>query len=553
MYRNVARILVLVLLSSMSALVMGQGEAPQPAVDKDRQQRYTYFFLEGINQQEKGHYAAAFDLFRHALDINPDAAEVYYQLAGFYVDLKDNAKVRECFERAVALSPKNDTYQERLAQYFITQKEYDKAIETYENLYANHRNRDDVLRLLLRLYAAKNDFGQMIRTLERMELIEGPSEQVTLTKVQVYEQSGEKGKVLRELRQLAESHPHDLNYRVMLGNWLLQNDNAKAALKEYKAVLREEPENQMAQVSMLDYYRAVGMQSKVTDLTTTLLSNPHTESYTKLAILRQAIQEAESGQGDSVTVMRFFDTVLSQPQENGDFYMLKASYEDLKNMPKDSVNSLYQKALDIEPDNAMARLLLIQDMWQSQDYDQVIALCRPARQYNPEEMRFYYFQGLAHFQKEEKDEALETFRVGVSQINSSSDPDIVSDFYELMGDILHEKGLDDEAFAAYDSCLQWKPDNIGCLNNYAYFLAIKGRDLSKAEKMSYQTIKAEPQNATFLDTYAWILHLQGREEEAKIYMEETMRYDSNPSEEVLQHAEEILGKRYNSTQDNNSN
>ena len=508
-----------------------------------RMQRYTYFFLEAVKQQEKKHYAAAFDLFCHARDISPTSAEVYYQLANYYIDLKDNTKVLEYLKRAATLSPKNDTYQERLAQFYITQTEYDKAIETYENLYRNHRDRDDVLQLLLRLYANTNNYEQMIHTLERMEILEGANEQITLTKIQIFEQQGEKTKALRELKQLVNNHPNDLNYRVMLGNWLLQNDNPKAALKEYKAVLREEPENQMAMVSMLDYYRSQGQNAKVDELCKSLLRNPHTEQYTKTAILRQTIQQNQQGECDNDKVLQYFDDALSTPQENGDIYLLKASYGYVIQMPQDSINAFYIKALDVEPDNIVARLYLIQELWRAEDYDNVIAYCRPARQYHPEEMRFYYFQGLAHFQKKEKDEALETFRMGVSQINNESEPDIVSDFYELMGDILHEKGLDEESFAAYDSCLHWKPNNIGCLNNYAYFLAIKGRDLAKAEKMSYQTIKAEPQNATFLDTYAWILHLQGREEEAKTYMEETLRYDPNPSEEVIQHAEEILKRR----------
>lgn len=47
-----------------------------------------------------------------------------------------------------------------------------------------------------------------------------------------------------------------------------------------------------------------------------------------------------------------------------------------------------------------------------------------------------------------------------------------------------------------------KDDNIGCLNNYAYYLSEKEIYLDKAEQMSFRAIKAEPKNATYLDTYA---------------------------------------------------
>lgn len=157
-------------------------------------------------------------------------------------------------------------------------------------------------------------------------------------------------------------------------------------------------------------------------------------------------------------------------------------------------------------------------------------------------MAFYYFMGLAHFQKDEKDEALQSFQTGVSQINENSNKEIVSDFYAIMGDILHEKKREAEAFAAYDSCLQWKPDNVGCLNNYAYYLSEQGKDLQKAEQMSYRTIKAEPDNSTFLDTYAWILFMQERYEESKIYIDQAVEKDSTVSEVILEHAGDIHAK-----------
>ena len=162
-------------------------------------------------------------------------------------------------------------------------------------------------------------------------------------------------------------------------------------------------------------------------------------------------------------------------------------------------------------------------------------------QYNPEEMAFYYFMGWSYFQKGDSDAALDAFRRGVSEINSQSDPDIASDFYAMMGDILHQKGNCVEAFAAYDSCLQWKSDNIYCLNNYAYYLSEEGENLQKAEQMSYKTIKSEPKNSTFLDTYAWILFMEQRYAEAKIYIDQAIQNDTDSvkSAVVIEHAGDI--------------
>lgn len=90
-----------------------------------------------------------------------------------------------------------------------------------------------------------------------------------------------------------------------------------------------------------------------------------------------------------------------------------------------------------------------------------------------------------------------------------------------------------EAYAAYDSALVYNPSNIGALNNYAYYLSVERRDLDKAEEMSYKTVKAEPNNATYLDTYPWILFEKGNYAEARIYIDNAMKSEGGDKSDVI--------------------
>ena len=80
---------------------------------------------------------------------------------------------------------------------------------------------------------------------------------------------------------------------------------------------------------------------------------------------------------------------------------------------------------------------------------------------------------------------------------------------------------------------------MGCLNNYAYYLSLNGGDLTKAEQMSYRTVKQEPSNSTYLDTYAWILFMQERYAEAKLYINQAVASDTIASDVILEHAGDI--------------
>ena len=86
-----------------------------------------------------GNLTAAYDLLRHAHDLNPRSAAVYYQLAGYYVNMKNDALARTYFEKAASLDPENATYQEKLGQLYITQKDYPNAIKAYELLYSSNK------------------------------------------------------------------------------------------------------------------------------------------------------------------------------------------------------------------------------------------------------------------------------------------------------------------------------------------------------------------------------------------------------------------------------
>ena len=500
---------------------------------------YDAFFLEAMIQRQKGNNDAAFDLLRHCIKLNPQAAEAYYYLAQYYQILRNDSLANRYYLKAVELEPDNATFLETVGQMYISQQNYEKAISVVEQLYQQDKSREELLEMLFTLYQQTDNTDKAIETLERMEAGEGKSERLSYAKSDIYTKMGNKQAAIAEMKALADQYPNDLNYKGLYADMLLRNDEEQQALKIYQDILAEEPENTRAQVSLRSYYRVQGETEKVDSMTELILLNKHTTNEQRILLMRQMVTDSERDGGDSTRVLEMFHKLLAQPQQDADIATLCAAYMDLKKMPQDSVRAMLELVLRIAPDNAAARLQLVSYAWDRKDQDEVIALCQEARQYNPEEMAFYYYQGMAYYQKDNHDKALEAFQNGIGVINEDSNPAIVSDFYAVMGDLLHQKGLTREAFEAYDSCLQWKEDNIMCLNNYAYYLSELGEQLNKAEQMSYKTVKAEPKSPTYLDTYAWILFMQKRYAEAKIYIEQALQNDSDSSAVITEHAGDI--------------
>ena len=114
--------------------------------------------------------------------------------------------------------------------------------------------------------------------------------------------------------------------------------------------------------------------------------------------------------------------------------------------------------------------------------------------------------------------------------------------WSTIGDIWHQKGEAKKSYKAYEKALKINPDYIYVLNNYAYYLSLLGERLDEAEQMSYRTVKAEPENATYLDTYAWILYHLGNYKDALFYIERAMSITSGENKEITEHFHAIKKK-----------
>ncbi len=517
---------------------------PTQALTYEQDSVFGERFLKAVQQREKGNTDSALMLIDSCLQLNPNSAAAHFIRAEYHASQDRDTLALRDYEAAATLEPNNDTYQERVAQMYIGTGDFAKATEAYEKLYKGHRDRDDVLGILVQLYRQQKDYDKMLDAINRLEQIDGESDQLSLMRMNAYELKGDAKGAYTTLKGLADSHPNDPNFKLMLGNWLMQHKRQEEAFNIYTSVLKAEPNNAMAQSCMYDYYNATGQDTQAQEMMDKLLLGKETPSDTRIEFMRNAIQQNEKSGGDSTQITKLFKQVQQVVPRDTTVAQLKAAYYTLKKFPKDSIDNALTQLLRLQPDNAGARIQLIQDKWPSQDWKAISLLSEPGMLYNPKELAFYFFTGLSRYYLKDDDGALDALKKGTAFINDQSNPDIVSDLYSIVGEIYHSKGLKQEAYAAYDSCLQYKPDNIGTLNNYAYFLSVDGANLEKAEQMSAKAIAAEPKNATYLDTYAWVLYKLGRYAEAKIYIDQTLKFstDSTSDNTLYDHAAEIYAK-----------
>ena len=504
----------------------------QSSLTPEQQRKYDYFFLEAMRLKEKKDYASAFGLLQHCLDIHPNAASALYEVSQYYMFLRQVPQGQEALEKAVANAPDNYWYSQGLASLYQQQNELDKAVTLLEQMVVRFPAKQDPLFNLLDLYGRQEKYDEVISTLNRLEKRMGKNEQLSMEKFRIYLQMKDDKKAFQEIESLVQEYPMDMRYQVILGDVYLQNGKKQEAYDVYQKVLAAEPDNPMAIFSMASYYKQTGQEELYQQQLDTLLLNKKVTPDTKVGVMRQMIVENEQADKDSTQIIALFDRIMKQEQDDPQIPMLYAQYLLSKNMESESVPVLEQ-VVDLDPTNKAARMMLIGAAVKKEDYKQIIKVCEPGIEATPDALEFYYYLAVAYNQAEKPDSVISICKRALEHTTADTKKEIVSDFYSILGDMYHTQKQMKEAYAAYDSALVYNPSNIGALNNYAYYLSVERRDLDKAEEMSYKTVKAEPNNATYLDTYAWILFEKGNYAEARIYIDNAMKSEGGDKSDVI--------------------
>ena len=163
--------------------------------------------------------------------------------------------------------------------------------------------------------------------------------------------------------------------------------------------------------------------------------------------------------------------------------------------------------------------------------DSVYSVASRALELYPMMPEFYYFKGMAEYQKKDIESAVKTFNDGLMMVVNNDE--LKSTFFTLLGDCYHELGEQDKTFSNYDNALALRPDNLYVMNNYSYFLSTSNTNLEKAEALGKKIVEAEPENSHYLDTYGWALFKNGKYNEALKYLNEAMKYSSGDDKATI--------------------
>lgn len=534
-------LIITVLVTVVTTAIAGnnRNQVPTPESNADKA---GYVFLEALCQEAGGNHSEYYELLRHAYAIDSTNTIIAYEL-GLYQILMEDVTLSEAEQCALLMRRHFD---ERPSDYYeaygygraATSLGWtDEALRVWETLSSLYPKKLDVILEKAYAYTQNEQYEKAIAAYDTLEAYMGQSLQISLQKMALYQQI-DSTKMLTEAHKLYDAAPQNAEFNLVLGTVMQEVGMGDSALFYFDRAINLAPEDGRAYMSKAQYYMAHGDSINFEKEIYNALMSPGLDVETKVDVITVYIRHYFSSRDTSEKVVKLFDVLINQHPHEAEIHDLYSQYFIIQKDYKHAAEQL-QYVVDINPADSEAWKQLMRVYLIDGNYQAVVETSEKALIYNPDDLELYIYIAPAFYQIEEYDRALNIYQTCLDK-TTEDDNELRSDIYSGMGDVYYSLRDTTSAYASYEKSLEFNPANISAMNNYAYFLAVEGVNLNKAEALSAKAVKGAPDNATFLDTYAWVYFKKGEYTLALLYMEYALKNSDEPTYELWDHYGDIL-------------
>ncbi|MBC7744891.1 MAG: tetratricopeptide repeat protein [Flavobacterium sp.] len=493
-------------------------------------------YLDGLHAKMMQNTQQSTDYFRRVLSIDPANDAAMFELAAIYY-LKNQTNEAEIqIRNAVTVKPENKWYWLLLADIYKQTNNANSLLPVFNELIRLEPYNEDHYFDKANSLVILNKINEANAVYDEIERLYGTSEFLTEARQRVFLKQGKPEKVAAELEKQVKLNPKDIKPLLNLAEVYTRTGSAEKSVILLKKALATEPENALLRLSLADAYRSLKQFDE------------------SLIELKQAFNNSSYPIDEKIRIVlgmfpQFADIKVRSGAHDLAEILTKVHSDDAKSFSVFG-DVLFQEQ-KLEEATASYRLALkindqVYQIWEQllriglsgNKFKEVIADGETALSIFPNQAALYLYTAIAYAQTKDHTKAINYLETAASL--ESEDKDVIIQVYSGLGDSYNALKKFKQSDEAYRKVLELSPDNSYTLNNFAYYLSLRGDDLEKAEQMSKQSIQLEPNNPSFEDTYGWILFKLKKFKEARVWIEKSISHGENNSAVQIEHYGDVL-------------
>ncbi len=529
------RVLITTAIISVAGIsAYSQDTNPKPGYsDKDKA---IDLFIEGKTLELKHDYVGAVQAYMTALKYDRSGG-IYHALSDVYFRLSKFEEAKNEINNALRLDPDNVEYLESLAGTNIAMKNFVKAAETYERILQIDSNYTYGLYSLARLYEELRLPAKALAVYERITDKIGFDFDVLNKMYDIYVSNRNYDKAAEVLENVLKIDPYNIEFKRILGSLYMQSGKYDDARRIYENVFMLNPGDKAVQTELVKIYFIQNESGKALENFSRMMGKDSLSFQEKLDIGQLYLNMAMQDGGSLGISKGIFESLNNQYPDSWlpYFFLGTVSYIEKDYSGSDNY---FSRAIENADTSREAYVSVGLTQYQNGNSDKAIEVIDAGLARFPQDYRLYYIKALSLQSKNELDEAIRNYESAV-ELNSE-DVNILS----ALALAYDTQGMYSRSEETYEKALKLDATNALILNNYAYNLSERDKNLDKALEMAKVAVEKEPNNSSYLDTIGWIYFKMKKYKPAMEYIKKSLEVNHG-SAVVLEH----LGDVYDASGD----
>ncbi len=493
-------------------------------------------FFSALREKTVENTTLASDLFNRVIQLDPSNDASLFELAIIKKTKNNYDDAQMLLEKAVTVNPDNEWYWAALADCYEKSNNIDKLENVFNELIRINPDKPDYYYDKANAFFLLKRYDEALQAYDKVEQITGPTDDLLANRQKIYLKQGKVDQAARQLEQMIAADPSQVRYYLFLAQLYNANNFSDKALKVLKDAEKIKPNSGLVHLSLADIYRdKKDYEACYTELTLAF-AIPDMDIDQKIKIVLGYLPKFPDPNAKASALELSRILTVAHPADAKAY----AIYGDmlLQNEKLKEAKAMYQKSIALNNQVYEVQEQLVRIDLGDNDFDGAIKDGENSLSLFPNQAWMNYLVGVAWIQKRDFHKAVDYIKNATSL--ELQDKDLLSQSFSSLGDCYHDLKDIKSSDEAYEKALTYNPDNAFTLNNYAYYLSLRGEQLQKAAQMSKHSIDLQPNNASFEDTYAWILFKQKDYAGAKTWMEKALADDKNKSTGKIEHYGDVL-------------
>ena len=510
----------------------------KPTKTDELKNKFKYYYYQGVKNKILNNFSNATDYFHKCLEIDKNVPSVYYELGQLAYINNDLNKAKEFVLKAQSLDKSNVWYANFLINIYEELGDINGAKKILKKLLNEDPNNLNYLLELAGIYEIERKFSDAILMYNKVEEQMGITDEITERKLNLLLKMNKFKDAEKELKKIIKKYPDRVSYYTSLARIYMNVNEYDKSCKEINKALRIDSQNGRIYLQLAECFQAMYKIDSAFWALANAFELNNVDIRKKVEIIYNYMIYFEKDSDNFNKIDTLVNILLKKYPEDVKSYTLAADfYSQKKKFKEAKKNLLKAKKLDRSNYLIWQQLMYIDNYYGN--YDTLIVHGREAIGLFPFNSRFYLYTALGYFNKTMYDSAIFFLRQGLDLLVDSNQ---YKDYYYFLAESYHKVGKDDSSFYFYEKLLEVKPNYIVAMNNYSYYLAIKGENLDKADSLMKIVLKYFPVNPSYLDTYGWVLYKKGDYESAKIYLAKAIANGGDKSPVINEHYADVLYK-----------